>query len=106
MNHRDRKLLDLAHKVEACMMRLPVVCKQYSHEGCEPAHNNEQRHGKGTGIKAHDYRHVAACRGCHDEYDGRTNELQLSRHQKSEFFAQGWERTIAYYFEQNWIGVK
>ncbi len=65
MIYRDRKLLDLAHQVTECQLQLPGVCQGHSAHGCEPAHSNQQRHGKGMGHKAEDIFHVAACHACH-----------------------------------------
>ena len=66
--YRNRKLLDLAHKVEYCQIQIPGVCTGYT-GGCEPAHSNEYRHGKGKGMKSHDVFHGAGCRACHYEID-------------------------------------
>lgn len=106
MNYRNRKLLDLPHKGTDCKFLIAGVCIGYQPDGCVPAHSNEQAHGKGMRIKADDHRHVQSCNACHDEYDGRTNKLKLSRLQKKDLFAKGWERTIDYYFTQELVGVK
>ena len=99
MIHRDRKLLDLAHRVNECQFQIEGVCAHYSDHGCEPAHSNELAHGKGTGLKSHDFRHVASCHNCHVEYDTGHMPKVLKR----ELFRDGWERTIALYFENGWI---
>lgn len=102
MNYRSRPLLDLAHRVNYCQLQLPGVCETYSANGCEPAHSNSQRHGKAMSLKAHDFFHCPACHSCHVELDqGR----KFSKEQKAEFFMAGWERTMAYYFREGWIGV-
>lgn len=102
MTHRDRALLDLAHRVHECQLRLPGVCQGHSAHGCEPAHSNQQRHGKGMGIKADDLFHAAACHACHVELDqGR----RFSKEEKREFWQAGWERTMATYWRAGWIGV-
>ena len=101
MSHRDRKLLDLAHEVEVCQFMLPGVCNIGSPDGCEPAHSNNLSDGKGMGIKAHDYRHVASCHACHVEYDSGT---KFTREEKREFFDNGWASTISLYFVNGWIG--
>lgn len=100
MTYRNRRILDLAHRVNDCQMQIEGVCEGYSAHGCEPAHSNSQRHGKGFGNKAADYMHVAACHSCHAEFDqGRL----LSKDQKQEIFNEGWERTISLYFEKGWL---
>ena len=103
-NYRNRKLLDLAHRVQDCQFRITGHCEGFSVYGCEPAHSNQIRHGKGTGLKAHDYCHVAACRSCHDVYDGRAPS-SLTKAEKTEYFEQGWEGTLARYFENGWLDV-
>lgn len=101
-NHRDRKLLDLAHDVEVCQFRLPGVCQIGSPDGCEPAHSNNITDGKGLGIKSHDWKHVASCHACHVEYDSGT---KFSRDEKREYFEQGWISTVSLYFLNGWLGV-
>ena len=103
-NYRNRKLLDLAHRLQFCQMQILGYCEGFSGDGCEPAHSNQIRHGKGTGIKAHDWWHVAACRACHDVLDGRTPS-SLTKSEKNEYFEHGWERTMDRYFREGWIGV-
>lgn len=79
---------------------LPGVCERYSPGGCEPAHSNNLRDGKGTGIKAHDYMHVAACRTCHLEYD---SGAKYTKEEKRDFFEEGWKRTMITYFVQGLV---
>lgn len=55
--HRNRKLLDLARD-QAC-----VNCGNY--HGVVAAHSNQQAHGKGMGIKAHDAMCAFLCAACH-----------------------------------------
>lgn len=101
-NYRSRPLLDLAHRVQYCQIQIPGVCQTYSDHGCEPAHSNQQKHGKGMGIKAHDFMHAAGCHACHAELD---QGKRLSKDERREYWQAGWERTIAYYFREGWIGV-
>lgn len=98
MNYRNRKLLDLAHRVNHCMFRL-APCQGYSVEGCEPAHSNFQAHGKGTGIKAADDQHVAACPACHRYFDSNTlpHDVALAR------FKTARDLTFAFYQRQGWL---
>lgn len=98
MNYRDRKLLDLAHRLNECCFQLPG-CKGYQEHGCEPAHADEQAEGKGYGIKAHDDAHVAACHHCHEAY------TRLPREDKHLAFLEGNRRTMHRYFENGWLKV-
>lgn len=102
MTYRNRKLLDLSHRVTKCQLQIPGVCVAHSAHGCEPAHSNQIRHGKGFGNKAADYMHVAACHSCHAEFD---QGKRLGKAEKTALFAEGWERTIALYFENGWLEV-
>jgi hypothetical protein len=60
LNFRNRKLLDLAHRICECQN-----CGRYTPEGSEPAHSNLMMHGKGVSIKAHDCFFAALCHACH-----------------------------------------
>ena len=102
MAFRSRPLLDLAHRVNQCQLQLPGVCEGFSSHGCEPAHSNQSRHGKGMSIKADDMFHVASCHSCHAELD---QGKRFTREEKREFWSQGWENTIALYIRNGWLKV-
>ncbi len=53
------------------------------------AHSNEQVHGKGTGIKAHDLIGLYLCYGCHVFYD-----TVQSREAAREFFRTHFPKTM------------
>jgi hypothetical protein len=102
VNHRDRNLLDLAHRVNECTLQLPGVCEGYSAHGCEPAHANSSRYGKGMSLKAHDCFHAAACHSCHAELDqGR----KFDQETKLDYWQRGFERTMLLYFRNDWVKV-
>jgi hypothetical protein len=92
---RSRKLLDLAHKVNECQVRIPGVCIGYSVHGCEPAHSNQAKHGKGAGQKADDNRHVAACHPCHVAID----QGPMPKAEKVRLWDAAFERTRALYMK-------
>ena len=99
MSYRNRKLLDCAYSFP-CLLRLP--CCEGGDAG-EPAHSNQDKHGKGGAMKAHDCYHVPGCRACHRELDqGRT----MTRDEKRAV----WERAFWEYLPMLWesglIGVK
>ena len=67
------------------------------------AHSNQQRDGKGMGIKAHDYRIAALCYTCHANIDqGKT----LSKQEKFEAFDKAHRDTIGWLFENGHLEVK
>lgn len=104
-NYRDRKLLDLAHKVNVCQN-----CACYVAHGCEPAHANGIEHGKGQGIKSHDNLHAALCHDCHAWYDygigtspcGCYDSLS---NDKLDMWNRAHKKTFTLYFQNGWIGV-
>lgn len=88
---RSRKLLDLAHRINACQIQIPDVCKGYSDHGCEPAHGPKSMLNGGMGCKSDDV-FAAACHACHSEIDqGRT----LSREDRQWYWLRGAARTWA-----------
>lgn len=93
MTFRSRDLLALAHQL-SCQVRVDGVCE--GGEG-EPAHSNQQRHGKGMAIKASDVFFASACRACHHELD---HGSKLTREQRLDYWQRGFERTL----EALWSG--
>lgn len=91
--YRNRKILDLAHQVHECQVRIPGICLGYSMDGCEPAHSNQAIHGKGAGQKADDNRHVAACHNCHAAID----QGPMPKAEKIRIWNAAFERTKALY---------
>lgn len=72
------------------MIRIPDVCNG-DNSTTVSAHSNQLRHGKGTGIKAHDCYVAWACSNCHREID---QGKKLSKYEKQVYWQQGFERTI------------
>ena len=64
------------------------------------AHSNQQRDGKGMGLKAHDYRIAALCFTCHADIDqGKT----LNKQQKFEAWDNAHRNTIGWLFERGYL---
>ena len=61
------------------------------------AHSNQQRDGKGTGIKAQDYRVAALCYKCHMELDQGSTYLKSKR---MELWEEAHRKTIGELFER------
>lgn len=66
------------------------------------AHSNQLRDGKGTGIKASDYRIAALCNNCHHSID---NGNKLTKDERREVWELAHRLTIGHMFENNMIGV-
>jgi hypothetical protein len=96
MNYRNKKLLEVVREAPCmmCSMEDGTVCA---------AHSNQLRDGKGTGIKAQDFRIAALCARCHFMLD---NGKELSKEQRIELFEQAHRDTIAWLFLNNHLGVK
>ena len=75
MNYRNKKLLELVREFPCAM------CGREDGTVCA-SHSNQQRDGKGTGIKANDYRIASLCYACHDMIDNH-KELKQSRKNRS-----------------------
>jgi len=97
--YRNRRMLNLAHRVNDCQFQIVNVCQGYSAHGCEPAHSNHEEHGHGTGIKAGDDYVVASCRKCHLYYDAHL----LPKDQEFNLFMRGRNRTMALYQKNKWL---
>lgn len=51
---------------QRCFLAVPWVCLgEGGLETVVPCHSNQQEHGKGMGLKAHDRYTVPGCRACH-----------------------------------------
>lgn len=102
MTYRNRKLLDLAHRITECQIKLPGVCIQYSMEGCVPAHSDQQIHGKGIGIKSNDVYFAASCTACNTAL---CDSKKFDREQKRHYWQVGFEKTLLILWERKWITV-
>lgn len=102
--YRNRKLLDLAHKIQECQLQIPVVCIGWSDHGCEPAHANNWRpvFGKGGSRKAHDCYFAAGCNPCHRELD---QGKRFTGEEKFEFWSRGHDRTLLELFRRGYLKV-
>jgi hypothetical protein len=96
VNYRNPKLLKLA-KDAPC-----VLCG--SNDGTVVAcHSNQLRDGKGTGIKAKDYRIGFMCATHHNMID---NGKELSREERIALWEDAHRRTIGWLFENGHLEVK
>jgi hypothetical protein len=105
-NHRNRKLLDLAHELHEC-----TNCGAWWPEGLEPAHQNGIVAGKGFGIKSNDFLHAAMCNLCHRFYDSGSTGMDPSRtftaskEDKAEMWQRAHQRTYDLYWSNGWLTV-
>ena len=96
MNYRNPKLLKLA-KDAPC-----VLCG--SNDGTVVAcHSNQLRDGKGTGIKAKDYRISYMCAAHHNMVD---NGKDLSREERIALWEDAHRKSIGWLFENGHLEVK
>ena len=58
MTYKNKKLLELARQI-------PCTLCGKEDGTIVAAHSNQQKDGKGTGIKSADYRIASLCYGCH-----------------------------------------
>lgn len=105
LNYRNRRLLDLAHRVQQCMN-----CERWTDRGCEPAHQNGQESGKGIGIKGSDHRHAALCHDCHAWLDqggkhSPCGQWAATRDDKQAMWTRAHLRTMDHYWSQGWLRV-
>ena len=95
MTYRNKKLLEIVRKLpcQICGIEDGTVIA---------AHSNQQRDGKGTGIKSADYRIAALCNKCHMELDqGRA----MSKTERIELWEDAHRRTIGALFERGFLKV-
>lgn len=67
-----------------------------------PCHSNQQRHGKGVGLKSHDVFTVPGCLACHRELDFGKN---LSREEKQNAFQLAHEQWLVDLFQTERVKV-
>lgn len=68
------------------------------------AHSNQQRDGKGVGLKASDYRIAYLCHGCHDAVDGRRGKF--NKDERREIWEIAHRSTIGYLFENGIVRTR
>lgn len=95
MIYRSRPLLDMARGAP-CMH-----CGSYS-PTVVAAHSNQQRDGKGIGIKAHDYRVAFLCADCHTLVDASP----IPRETKVALWEDAHRKTIGWLFEHGHLEVR
>lgn len=98
MNWRSKKLLAAAKDAPHCMH-----CLTPNDGTVVAAHSNQQIDGKGTGIKAHDYRIAFICNQCHHEIDNGRN---LTRSERVSVWEGAHRRTIGWLFESGKVLIK
>ena len=96
MIYRNKKLLEIVRES-------PCQCCGKKDGTIVAAHSNQQRDGKGTSIKAHDYRIAALCYRCHHELDAG---IKLTKEQRQEMFEDAHRRTIGWLFDNEHLEVK
>jgi hypothetical protein len=95
-NYRNKKLLELCREIpcQSCGRSDGTVCA---------AHSNQQRDGKGTGIKASDAAVASLCSKCHFELDNGKN---LTKEDRREIWELAHRLTIRHFIENDMLVVK
>ncbi len=97
MSYRNPNLLALAKHAPHCMH-----CGVSNYGQVVACHSNSQRHGKGTGLKAHDVP-AFLCHECHDLLDGRKGTL--TRREKDVMFLSAAYDTSVWLFQSGHLKV-
>ena len=79
---------------QQCFLMLPRVVF-HDIETVVPAHSNQQRHGKGVGIKANDKFTVPACMTCHFEIDQGKSMTKAEKFAAWDAAYERWEKVRA-----------
>ena len=95
MMYRNEKLLKAV-----CTLPCMICGLEGSTQAC---HSNQLRHGKGKGIKAHDWAIASLCYNCHHDIDQGN---KLSKEQRRDMWQDAHEATIAMLFERGWLTVE
>jgi hypothetical protein len=95
MTYRNKKLLEVVRK-------LPCQICRIEDGTIVAAHSNQQRDGKGTGIKSADYRIAALCNLCHMGLD---QSRAMSKTERMELWEDAHRRTIGELFEYGLLKV-
>jgi hypothetical protein len=95
MNYRSKKLLEAVREFPCAM------CGKQDGTVCA-GHSNQQRDGKGTGIKAHDYRIASLCYQCHDMID---NNKELDRAERVDAWESAHRKTVGWLFDRGVIKI-
>jgi hypothetical protein len=95
MNYRNKPLLEVVRDApcQLCGAQDGTVVA---------AHSNQQRDGKGTGIKAHDYRIAALCYGCHMQLDQGS---KMSKEDRVDIWEMAHRKTVGWLFENDRLKV-
>ena len=99
MNYRNAKILALAHEVPHC-----CYCRESNEGQVVACHSNHIKHGKGTGVKAHDLP-AYLCTHCHDIVDGRLGP-HLSKRDRDAMFYEGAYETVLWLLLNGHLEVK
>ena len=95
MNYRNQYLLEKVREsaCQCCGTRDGTIVA---------AHSNQQRDGKGMGIKAHDYRIAALCHSCHFKLD---QGMALTKEERREMWEEAHRKTVGWLFDNGHLEV-
>ena len=87
--YRNKKLRESARGQECTMLGPYCTGGGEARNDVCWRHSNEQRHGKGTGIKANDLFGFYGCQNCEDWYSN-----SLAKPDAVYYFRDAWERSM------------
>lgn len=93
--YRNAALLATA-KGQPCMLQIPGVCNG-DESTVVACHSNMSLHGKGVGLRSHDWAIAYGCANCHYEID---HGHKMSRAEREDAWFRGNARTLAYLFDE------
>ena len=96
MTYKNKKLLELARQI-------PCTLCGVEDGTIVAAHSNQQKDGKGTGIKASDSMVDSLCSKCHYELD---NGKDLTREERIEIWELAHRLTFRHFIENDKLVVK
>lgn len=96
MTYRNKKLLNLAKDA-------PCMHCGASDGTVVAAHSNQQRDGKGMGIKAQDYRIAFLCSICHHQVD---QGFMWNKEEKKSVWEDAHRKSIGWLFENDHLVVR
>lgn len=104
-NFRCARLLEAVRNLPCQFQIMEIEGKRVCEGGeySQACHSNQQLHGKGKSMKAHDCFIAAGCPSCHREVD---QGMRLSREMRIHYFQVAHDRTMLLLWQKGVIVVQ